>query len=441
MSVTRPCIVGKMGSTVFYETTMTARELSGTVRAAQETDEWSDQGIEERIQRDVNLNRIRQTIVPYLAKHPDRFFGSFIVLAPQGSLEFEPLADLVKDLPVSYRNAGSSMGYLTIGSGELIALDGQHRLLAFRDVITGGGSQGNDFKAEVGDDEVCVLFIEFEDLVKTRRIFNKVNRNAKPTGKSDNIITSQDDGFAIVSRWLLDPRRHAPLAARKISNGAVYEPVNWKGTTLNAKAEHLTTLSTVYETVKQYLLLQGVEGFSEDENPVAPSDEALEAGLEHAIEIWEALLSLEVMRESLDDPSKVPDVRFAHDDNRTLLLRPVGQQILVAGLVLAIERSGHELTLAELMPRVEQIDWSADPKSMWRDVIVKPDGKMINRKEKQLLGARLVAHLLAPEHESTEDAEHLRVDWNSARGRDPFTPLDRLSDDEVPEDLPKPVSS
>ena len=77
---------------------------------------------------------------------------------------------------------------------------------------------------------------------------------------------------------------------------------------------------------------------------------------------------------------------------------------------------------------------------MWRDVIVRPDGRMINKKENQVLGARLVAHLIAHDFESAEDEETLRCDWNEFRGKDPFTPIDKVEEGKLPEDLPNPVS-
>lgn len=439
MAVTRPCIVGKMGSTTFYETTMTARELANSVRAAREADDWGTQGIEDRIQREVNESRVKKTIVPYLGEHQDRFFGSFIVLAEKGSVSFEPFSKVAGDLPKAYENATENIGFLTIDRGELIALDGQHRLVAFREVITGGAGHMK-FASQVGDDEVCVIFIEFEDKQKTRRIFNKVNRNAKPTGKTDNIITSEDDGFAIVTRWLTDPERDAPLAERELPDDKTQALLDWKNSSLSAKSQCITTLTTVYETVKSVLTYFGVEGFSEESNPVAPSDDALEAGYEIAAQWWEELLLLDAFQDALEDPEGIPDIRFAHNDKRTLILRPVGQQVLVLGMVLSLQRSQNELTLATLLERVGKVDWSADPSSMWRDVIVRPDGRMINKKENQVLGARLVAHLIAHDFESAEDEETLRCDWNEFRGKDPFTPIDKVEEGKLPEDLPNPVS-
>ena len=365
---------------------------------------------------------------------------SFIVLAEQGSLSFETFGSIAGELPGAYKGATESIGFLTINRGELIALDGQHRLLAFREVITGGGgTEHMTYATAVGDDEVCVMFIEFENKIKTRRIFNKVNRNAKPTSTSDNIITSEDDGYAIVTRWLLDPEREAPLAEIHGGDGASHQLVNWTNSALNRNSHCLTTLTAVYDTVKTILAYKGASGFSEESNPVAPSDSALEAGYELATEWWEALLMLSAFREAIANPDCIPDIRFAGDDSRTLLLRPAGQIMLVRGLVLIMERSRGQAVLATLMKRVEKVDWSASPQSFWRDVVVKPDGRMMAKEENYRLGARLIAHLIGAEYETPEVLDELRIDWNEARGRDPFTSIDELDDEMIPEDLPIPV--
>ena len=72
---TKPALKGQMGSTVFYQSQFTARELVSSVRPARETDGWASMTIDDRMQRVPNLVRIRREIAPYLASHPDRFFG------------------------------------------------------------------------------------------------------------------------------------------------------------------------------------------------------------------------------------------------------------------------------------------------------------------------------------------------------------------------------
>lgn len=427
-----------MGSTTYYEITMTARELTNSVRPARETDSWASASIDERIQREVNRTRVMSTIVPYLAQHPDRFFGSFIVLVPKGAVEFEALTDLVGTLPAAYRSSSQNIGYLTIDKGELVALDGQHRLLAFREVIQGGSNLG-PLWSQVGDDEVCVLLIEAETAQKTRRIFNKVNRHAKPTGRSDNIITSEDDGYALVTRRLLDTDLDAPFATRTV-NDQQYEPVNWTSNTLQQKSWKLTTISAVYETVQDILSHEGYKGFSEKDSPIAPDEETLATAYEKAVAWWEDILSMPVFKAALADPSTIPNVRFDADDPHTLLLRPVGQMALVKGLVTALEAANGHLSRADAVRRAAQLDYSCPPSSMWRDTIVRADGRMVARKEAYDLASRLIAYMIAADYMSEETKQRLWEDWNAARGKKPHEELDELEEHERPEDLPEPLA-
>ena len=433
MPVVKPCIVGRMGSTTYYETTMTGRELAHTVRPAKETDGWASAGIEERMQREFNMNRIRTSLVPYLAQQKDRFFGSILVLVEGNSLEFEPLEQIItQNLPAAYRDSAERLGFVTINEGEHIALDGQHRLLAFREVITSGENLG-EFASQVGEDEVCVLLLEFEDKKKTRRIFNNVNRHAKPTGRSDNIITSEDDGVAIVTRWLLDQDRDAPLASREI-DGKDSELVNWTSNTLGQNSRHLTTISTVYETAKSILKLHQFEGFDMAKNPVAPQPDVLDRAYATVAEWWDKILTLDVFANALDDLTAIKEPRFDPTHPHTLLLRPVGQVALVEGLARAIERSDGQLTLTEALRRANRINWSCTPESMWRDTIVRADGRMVARKEARELAADLIAYLIGAEFMTEEQRHGLWDRWSSARGND-------LSNDNDPEGLPEPITA
>lgn len=444
-----PAIQAQMGSTKYYETKLTARELTSTVRPARELDQWASASIEERMQRDLNIKRIMEEIVPYLAKHPDRLFGSLIVLVPKGSLEFEPLTDVVGKVPGAYKSAVESMGFLTVEKGEHVALDGQHRLRALREVITSGDLLG-EFQSKVGDDEVSVIVVEFESNEKTRRIFNKVNRNAKPTGRSDNILLSEDDGHAIVTRMLMDRDRDAPLAAIEL-DGKDQELVNWRSNTLSKRMKELTTISAVYETVQDILGLQKVLGlhdfadFDEKKTQVRPSAAELEEGYEVASEWWDKLLTkVDAFKDALVELDGVSDIRFADEPpyhHHTLLLRPVGQIAMVKGVIEAMSNSKGQLSLDEALNRINKLDWSAAPTSYWRDTIIRADGRMVARKEAYTVAAKLIAHLIGHEYEEAEQCKHLYEEWNGVRGRDVKTELAKIVDPDLkPEPLPDPVA-
>jgi DNA sulfur modification protein DndB len=443
-----PAIRARMGSNTYYETKLTARELTATVRPAREVDKWASASIEERMQRDLNLRRILDEIAPYLAKHPDRLFGSLIILVPQGTLEFEPLTDVVGKLPGAYRSAVESMGFLTAEHGEIVALDGQHRLVALREVITSGDHLG-PFQPVVGDDEISVIVVEFESNEKTRRIFNKVNRNAKPTGRSDNILLSEDDGNAIVARMLVD--QDAPLAAVEI-DGKLQELVNWRSNTLSKRMKELTTISAVYDTVRAILSYYKFKGFDEKTAQVRPPQDDLDRAYDVVSEWWATMLTkVDAFKDALANPDEVTDVRFADDPPyhpQTLLLRPAGQIAMVMGVVEAMTNSipagktysDAQLTLDEALRRVNLVDWSASPASYWRDVIMLAGGRMLARKEAYTLAASLLAYLIGNEYLDDDQRNKLWERWNDRRGKDVRSTAVEITDPGLrPDPLPDPV--
>jgi len=435
-----PAIKSQMGSIPYYQTTITARELVTFARPARETDDWATQSVEERIQRDINRARIRDEIVPYLAKHPDRFFGSFIILTRPESVTYEPIEDVVGKIPLAYKEAVGAIGFLTItDDGQNIALDGQHRLVALRDTIQSQEALG-PYQGQVGNDRVSVIVIEHRDNKTTRRIFNKVNRNAKPVGRADNILLSEDDGYAILSRWLLDSSRGGPLASFHHGSKLI-EIVNWKFNTLTKRLKELTTLSAENDTVKQILSYQGFKGLDEKVNQVRPSDEDLDDAFEILTAWWDKMLrDVNAFSRAIGDPDQVPQIRFSDKspyDPHTLLLRPVGQIAMVRGVIRAMKASNNQLTLEEALRRVNLIDWSANPGGYWRDVIMRADGRMSAREESYNLASELIAYLIGSEWIDAIRRDALHAEWNAARGRSASATGDPTTD---PEDLPMPVA-
>lgn len=439
-----PAIRARMGDTEYYMTRLTGRELATSVRPVRESDVFASESIEEQIQRELDDKRIRDELIPYLAKHKERFWGSIIVLAEEDMLDFEPVTAVVGNLPRAYQSSVEAMGFLTQLGGQLIALDGQHRLKATKETITSGEELG-EYQHKVNDDEMAVIVIEFKSNERTRRIFNKVNRHAKPTGRSDNILLSEDDGYAIVTRMLLDRGRGAPLADVIDDDGGKRPLVNWKSTTLTKTMRHMTTISVVYDTVRHIL---GSLGFDEDhwdekKNPVRPPEDELERAYEVAAVWWDAIVEhLDVLRDVRDGNlvlQDIRDIRFDDADKRTLLLRPVGQIALVRGVLEAIRNAkgqGATLQLEEALDRANRINWSAAPSNYFRDSIVRASGRMSARNESYRLAGALIAYLIGDEYLTEEQRRAVWRDWNKARGKlvEDRTG-DWLSDDEIEAEL------
>jgi DNA sulfur modification protein DndB len=422
MAMVIAAVRGKMGSTEYYQVKMPARELVSSIRPAGELDEWATWGIEERMQREINQTRITKEMIPYVTKSKDRFFGSLIVLVFRGEVYFEPLTETSVKVPHAYRKVASDIGFLTIEGGQLVALDGQHRLVTLRDIIQGKVADG-ECVSEVPGDEISVIFIKHESNEKTRRIFNKVNRYAKPTGRGDNVITSEDDGYAIVTRRLLDEGE--PLGGKDSRGDLIVE---WKNNTLSTRSAKLTTISAVYESVKELLSHENIKEFDEKHRVNRPSDEELDDAYEKVCRVWKmAVERLTPFRLAIADRGNIAKMR---EDN--LLLKPAAQIALFKGIVKARQKG---LTLEETFKRADKVDWHIKS-DMWRDIIVRGDGAIIaGSKEAYERTADLICYLVAADRMTGEEKEHLKVAYNTVRGFD----YENHDEDVEPEELPTPV--
>ena len=414
MATVIPAIRGKLGNTEYYETTMKVRDLVTSVRRPSDLEDWANFSIEERMQRELDDKRVKEQIVPYLVRSIDRFFGSIIVLVYKGEVNFETIADLKASLPGAYKANASRIGFLTIDGGSLIVLDGQHRLAALKMVYD---NQDNlpvgEFVQDVPDDEVCVIFIKHENPVKTRRIFNTVNRYAKQTSRGDNIITSEDDGYAIVTRRLL--RDDEPLGNR-IVGGKSVELVNWRSNTLTTRSKQLTTISALYETVQ--LILSSIKaGYYEAQT--RPDETRLDEGADKVSEFWKVILNgMASYQKAVADPEQIAAMR---DDKApsALLFKPAGQIALIKGLLMACH--GDRMALPDAVKLASQIDWGTHA-PLWQGVIMKPSGAIDAGSEARNRAANIICWMIAADRMTQEEADAALRIYNQGFGVDVADP-------------------
>lgn len=411
-----PAIAGRMGDTDYFQVTARARDLASVAVPASELDEWSHWTIGERFQRDLAIKRVEEELVPYLVRSPDRFFGSLIVLVFEPDVfEFEPLATGGVEAPAAYREVAERMGFLSISGGRLVALDGQHRLVALREIVAGRATATGPYSDAVADDELCVVFVRHETLEKTRRVFNKVNRHARPTSTTDNIITSEDDGCAIVARWLVE--REAPLELDlpapplAIFDGRGEPLVEWRATSLAQTATKLTTLSALYQSVEAILESNGVRHFDEKHRVNRPSNAELEQAYRWCADWWSQVLEMQPFAEAIERPWRIPDLR-RYGAKWSLLFRPIGQVALMRGIGFA---HTYGVPVHEAIGRCEQLDWRADS-DIWVDTIIRSNGRMVASTSAIRLAGRLVAYMIAGDEMEPLQIDRLRNDYAEARG-------------------------
>ncbi len=400
MATVLPAMRGKFGTTDYWIVTMPAKELTERLIIPQEIEGWSDLSLEERYQREINYNRVKRQIAPYLAQDPDRFFGAFIVtMLHSENTEFEPMTRIYGDkVPNLYKSAGSAFGFLTLEGNEvLVPLDGQHRLAALGFAMTGKDEKQQvirnlEPRLDLAED-VCTVILIKHDEIKSRKIFNKVNRYAKKTSKAENLITADDDVIAVIVREAVVGADHAIPDIL----------VNAKSNTLTVNASQFTTLSTLYEGTKY--LLEDTHGKI---NTETLPDKATQGVMrKEATEFWEALCSeVSHFSNSLLDQTDQGDARRREIRADYLLGKPVAQWALVQAIVKLREEdpdTGNRMSLKEACQRVNQLDWSIS-ELRWQQVLMNGD-KVVAGKSAVNFASQVIAYWLGQRLDDQEIAD------------------------------------
>jgi DNA sulfur modification protein DndB len=390
-----PAFLGKFGSTEFFVVTMRAGELIRNLTVPKDIEGWEDLSPEERFQREVNYKRVAQHIAPYLAEDDDRFIGAFIVAAHQDEeMEFESLVDAGMKFPKAMPNSlMKQFGVLYLsGSEVLVPLDGQHRLAALKFAIEGKDNTGKELPLFTANpkvaEDVCTVILVRNDAQKARKIFNKVNRYAKPTTKADNLITADDDYIAVITR--------EDIVGQLIESRVV----NIRSNTLPASSGFFTTLATVYEI--SALLEETLINKKPDLGKL-PSQADINLARKNITEFWVEFLKIAPYEASLLNPSEDGDKKRSEIRAQSVVCKPIVQRALAEANCLLIsgsKKGGGKFSTKEVVQRINKVDWDpSEPK--WQGILMIGD-KVITGNGAMKFAGRILAYLLGQQLESHE---------------------------------------
>lgn len=397
MATTIPAIAGRIGTTDYWVTTMKAKEVCEKLVIPKDLEGWDDLSLEERYQRDINLNRVKKEIAPYFSNDKDRFTGSIIAaIQNDENVTFERVTDVASRMPALYRQSASGLGLLTLSGGEvLIPLDGQHRTKAFKYAITGKDDQNRDLEGvngdpDLGKEDIVVILVRY-DARRSRRIFNKVNRYARPTSKGQNLITDDDDVVAVLVRQEV------------VGNLINARLVSIASASLNVKAPEFTTLAVLYEGSLDILKAKGHPRFPQ--RPDAAKEKVLKAEL---VSAWSALFEgLNTFRLAVDDPTETGDDKRREIRRDSVLGKPIGQLAAVrASMALRYVARHENPSMDRVIERLNAIPWSVS-EPLWQGVLMN-GAKMRSGKTAATLAADLIAYLADAGKWTDDEAERLR---------------------------------
>ena len=411
-----------LGSTEYFTAKMTVEDLVNNVGLAIELPEWKDMTPDEKMQREPDINRVVNEICPYFIEDEDRFFGSLIVDIYTGgdNVVFEPITKFVESdkLAATHNIALQNAGFLTFpGKERLIALDGQHRLLAMKLCLKGSSAisvamLGNkkmtpqmmalEPHPELADEEVSVIFVKHENNLKIRKIFNKVNKYARQTGRGQNIITADDDVFASIARKLFAEGE----ILHKIGKN---ELVNWSSNTLSQRSKQLTTVSALYTIAET---ISKDRGWSAKTMP--SDEEAINEVFAENTEFWRELLSgMRVYKEYLELTKLDKPISQLREDN--LLMKPVTHMALAHVAYFAKQKG---LTWSEVVKKLDKVDWSMD-NSVWFNILVIPakKKKVITGKESIRAAEMVISYMVMADRMTESEVKEVKeIIKNSTNG-------------------------
>lgn len=322
-----PAIRSRVGDWNFYVTTLTFEEVAALIKSPDEVHERKQ--LAEWIQREA-IEAHAEAIETYIKTSPQRFLGSLIVGVYDGSPDWNPLKVKVPEHEEvsedQLARIEGALGLLHLFGGEkLFAIDGQHRVagikLALKDLPA---------DSQLRSDSVSAIFVAHDPSTeagkaRTRRLFTTVNKKAKPIARTQTIALDEDNGFAVVTRRLIDAHPLFSDEGKRVlyaSTGAL------PATEVHA----ITSVVGLFELVKD--LYGGNENFDQRR----PSDEAIEKHFNFCVEFFNTLLAcvpeyLEVFQKSNGQPG---DYRTAECNH--LLFRPAGQRAFARALQLLVAR-------------------------------------------------------------------------------------------------------
>ena len=134
---------------------------------------------EMRAQRTLQESRI-PAIKDYILNNPKNYIFSSLTASVDGKMKFTPFASLGED---------GKLGRLYINmNSRFLINDGQHRRKAIEEALKEN--------PELGHEMISVVFFKDAELKSSQQMFSDLNKNAKKTTKSLNILYDHRDDFS-----------------------------------------------------------------------------------------------------------------------------------------------------------------------------------------------------------------------------------------------------
>ena len=372
-----PALRSRVGDWNYYVTTLSFEEVADLIKAPDVIHERKR--LAEWIQREA-IDSHANAIAQYIVGNPQRFLGSFIVGVYGGAPNWTPLnVKVPDDEGISKEQLDRIEGKLGLlrlsGSENLFAIDGQHRVAGIKLAL-----EGEETAEQIGDDSVSAIFVAHDPKSetgkqRTRRLFTTVNKKAKIISKSAKIALDEDDGFAIVTRRLIDSHWLFEDARKYVLYSS--------GGSISA-----TDMTSITSVVGLYEIVRDLYGGSLKEfEETRPNEDSLAEHLELCSEFFDQVLAQIPEYKAVFVSAKALPGDYRKSDKNHLLFRPIGQRAFARAVELLVSRGDtvaaavKKLRSAELYIQEEEwyyIVWNPVDETMITSKILLAEAQLLN---------------------------------------------------------------
>ncbi len=373
-----PAIRSHVGDWTFYVTTLPFDDVTRLIKDPDEIHERKK--LSDWIQREA-IEAHADAIAKYIQENEQRFLGSLIIGVYDGQPDWAPLRvkyafNALEATEEQQKMIEGKLGLLRLsGEEKLFAIDGQHRVAGIKTALSNLPSSSN-----LRNEEVSAIFVAHDASTvngrqRTRRLFTTVNKKAKRVSTAANIALDEDNGFAVVTRQLIDDHWLFEDRRKLISYTST-------GSISPSDEYAITSVVGLYEIVRDLYPVKGKSLFEKQR----PSDKDMDEHLKICVKFLNALIDNvpEYAEVFVKEKHVAGYYRVARHNH--LLFRPIGQRAFARSVQVL---SGRGYSVEAAVDVLLEVDMYLKNKN-WHHILWDPVGNtMITTKlllaETQLL--------------------------------------------------------
>lgn len=329
-----PALKARVGDWVYYVCSLSFKNVESLIKAPDEI--HKSKKLSEWIQREA-IEKHAGDISDYILGNDQRFLGAVIVGVYDGDPSWSPIEVNYNtpDIEVTEEQRDELSGDIGVlsfnGEEKLFAIDGQHRVAGIKKALAESENR-DDLEIE----NICAIFVGHDESseqgkLRTRRLFTTVNKKAKAVSPAATIALDEDNGFAIVTRRLVDE-------FGLFSDGEDLVSFSSNSALNNRDSRAFTSIVGLYDLVKDLHRSEGKRNFENSR----PAEEYLNEHYQFCCDYFTNLFTMsDELKEVFIDRVKLP-YSYRNEEFNNLLFRPVGQRAFARATQFLTEK-GHDV--------------------------------------------------------------------------------------------------